>query len=178
MKTNRMKWNSRDAALTAMLAALYSAYVFYFNVTSFYPFQVRVVDALLPLSILFGFPAVIGLTLGGLIGNLLGSPFGIVDYVGGPVANLAATTLAWALTRRKFRGAWVTAVAVEIVSVTLIVGSYLVVMTSTPGVPLWIGWLEFLGSEGIAIGVLGYPLLRSVDRALARGPGQGPKKPS
>jgi len=168
MNKKRTRWNSRDVALAAVLAALYSAYVIYFAVTSFGPLQVRVVDALLPLSVLFGFPAIVGVTIGGLVGNLMGSPFGVVDYVGGPVANFVAATLAWAVTRRKFRGAWVAAILLEIAAVTLIVGSYLVALASPPGVPLWVGWVEFLGSETLAIGVLGYPLLKAVERATRR----------
>jgi uncharacterized membrane protein len=147
-----------------MLAAIYGAYVFYFAVTSFGPLQVRVVDALLPLSILYGFPAIVGVTLGGLVGNLLGSPYGIVDYVGGPVANFVAATLAWAVTRKRYKGSWLIAIVLEIVTVTVVVGSYLISLASPRGVPLWVGWIEFLGSETVAIGVLGYPLLRAVER--------------
>jgi uncharacterized membrane protein len=168
MNKSKRTWSSRDTALAAVIAALYSAYVFYFAVTSFGPLQIRIVDALLPLSILFGFPAIVGVTIGGFIGNLLGSPFGIVDYVGGPAANFVAATLAWAVTRRKFRGAWLAGILLEIAAVTLIVGSYLVSLASPPGVPLWVGWAEFLGSEAVAIGVLGYPLLKAVDRAFKK----------
>ena len=172
------KWNTRSVSLAALLAALYGAYVFYFAVTSFGPLQVRVVDALLPLSILFGPPAIVGVTIGCFIGNLLGSPIGIVDIVGGPVANLVAATLAWAITRRKFPGSWLLAVAVEIAVVTVIVGSYLVAWAAAPGVPLWVGWVEFLGSEVLAIGVLGYPLLKGVAKATERNVVLGTKNPS
>lgn len=168
MDIREAKWSSRSVALAAVLAALYSAYVFYFAVTSFGPLQVRVVDALLPLSVLFGLPAVVGVTVGGFIGNLLGSPFGLVDYLGGPTANFVAASLAWIITRRRFRGAWVGAIVTEIAAVTVIVGSYLVALASPPGVPLWVGWMEFAGSETVAIGVLGYPLLKAVDRATRR----------
>ena len=164
MQTKR-EWNSRSLALAALLAALYAAYVFYFAVTSFQVFQVRVVDAFLPLAAIFGPPAIVGVTMGAFIGNLLGSPFGPVDIVGGTVANFVAATLGWWIGRRSFRGSWAVTVAVEIAVVTLIVGSYLVSLTSSPDVPLWVGWLEFLGSETIAIGILGYPLLQAVDRA-------------
>ena len=153
-----------------MLAALYAAYVFYLAVTSFGPLQVRVVDALLPLSIILGFPAVVGVTIGCFIGNLLASPIGIVDVVGGTVANFVAATLAWGITRRKFSGSWLLAIGVEIAAVTVIVGSYLVAWAAAPGVPLWVGWAEFLGSEFVAVGVLGYPLLKAVDRAMRGNP--------
>jgi len=145
---------------------LYASYVFYLAVTSFGPLQVRVVDALLPLSIILGFPAVVGVTIGCFIGNLLGSPIGVVDIIGGTVANFVAASLAWGITRRRFSGSWLLAIGVEIVTVTVIVGSYLVAWAAAPGVPLWVGWLEFFGSEFVAIGVLGYPLLKAVDRAI------------
>lgn len=98
----------------------------------------------------------------------MGSPFGLVDYVGGPVANFVAATLAWVVTRRKFKRAWLSAIVIEIATVTVIVGSYLVALASPSGVPLWVGWVEFLGSETVAIGILGYPLLKAVDRATTR----------
>ena len=175
MEKKRVGWDSRGVALAALLAALYGAYVFYLSVTSFQVVQVRVVDALLPLSILFGPPAIAGVTLGAFVGNLLGSPFGPIDVVGGTVANFVAATIAWIVGRRRFRGAWLIAIALEIAAVTVIVGSYLVILTSSPDVPLWVGWVEFLVSEVVAIGVLGYPVLRAVDRATRRGAGSGPK---
>jgi uncharacterized membrane protein len=174
----RRPWSARSVSLAALLAALYGAYVFYFAVTSFGPLQIRVVDALLPLSVLFGPPAIVGVTIGCFIGNLLGSPIGIVDIVGGPVANFVAATLAWVITRKKFPGSWLIAVAAEIAAVTVIVGSYLVVWAAAPGVPLWVGWVEFLGSEIVAIGILGYPLLKGVARATERNTVLGTRKPS
>jgi uncharacterized membrane protein len=168
LEKKRARWSSRGVALAAILAALYAAYVFYFSVTSFQVVQVRVVDALLPLSVIFGPPAIAGVTLGVFVGNLLGSPFGPIDIVGGTIANLVAATLAWQVGRRRFRGSWLFAIALEIAAVTLIVGSYLVVLTSSPSVPLWVGWVEFLSSEVIAIGILGYPLLKAVDSATRR----------
>lgn len=170
MEYKRTRWDARAIAMTALLAAIYAAYVFYFSVTSFQVVQVRVVDALLPLSILFGGPAVAGVTLGVFVGNLLGSPFGPVDIVGGTIANFLAASLAWYIGRKKFSGAWIAAISVEVAVVTVVVGSYLVALTASPGVPLWVGWAEFLFSEVIAIGILGYPLLRAVDRATVSNP--------
>src|SRR2546427_4620475 len=101
-KTRRSR--SRSIALAAMLAALYAADVVFFAPISFQTIQVRVADALLPLSVLFGLPAVIGLTLGVLVGNLFASPFGAIDVVGGTIANFVATLLALLIGERKFRG--------------------------------------------------------------------------
>jgi uncharacterized membrane protein len=168
MGTKRDSNRSRDVALAAMLAALYGADVIFFAPIGFQLIQVRVADALLPLSILFGPPAIAGLTLGVFAGNLVGSPFGPIDIVGGTAANFAATTLAWLICKRKFRGAWPTAIAVEIAAVTLIVGSYLVVLALPPGTPVWLGWLGFFASEILPIGIVGYPLLKVIDRTVVR----------
>ncbi|MGD0395785.1 MAG: QueT transporter family protein [Nitrososphaerales archaeon] len=166
LEHKKRTWNSRGLALAAMLAATYAAYVILFGFASFAVLQFRIVDALLPLSILFGFPAVVGLTIGVFVGNFL-SPYslGAIDVVGGTAANFVAATLAWSIGRRGFKGAWVTAVLVEIAAVTIIVGSYVVVITTPAGVPLWAGWLLFLGGEVLPIGIIGYPLLRAVERS-------------
>jgi uncharacterized membrane protein len=162
-------------ALAALLAALYAAYVLYFGFISFGPLQFRLVDALLPLSILFGPPAIVGVSVGCFIGNALGPNLGVVDIVGGPMANFLAATLAWAITRKKFRGSWPLAVALEIAVVAAIVGTYVVILT---GVPVWIGSAEFLASEIVPIGIIGYPLLKSVDRATSRNAVLRPQDPS
>ena len=178
MDNKRKTWTTRNVALAALLAALYAAYVFYFGVVGFGPIQFRVVDALLPLSVLFGAPAVAGVTIGCFIGNALGPNYGVVDILGGPTANFLAATLAWAVTRRKFRGDWALAVSLEIAVVSAIVGTYIVLLGGAPGVPAWVGWLEFLGSEIVPIGIIGYPLLKAVDRATSRNRAMSPQNPS
>jgi uncharacterized membrane protein len=165
-------------ALAALLAALYGAYVLYFGFVSFGPIQFRLVDALLPLSVLFGGPAIVGVTVGCFIGNALGPNLGIVDILGGPMANFLAATLAWAITRRSFRGGWTLAVILEIMVVSVIVGTYVVLLGGAPGVPAWVGWVEFFGSEVVPIGIIGYPLLQAVARATSRNPILGTKNPS
>ena len=173
--SNKRTWTTRNVALSALLAALYAAYVLYFGFISFGPLQFRLVDALLPLSILFGPPAIVGVTVGCFIGNALGPNLGVIDIAGGPMANLLAATLAWAITRKKFRGSWPLAVIVEIAVVAVIVGTYVVILT---GVPAWLGWVEFLASEIVPIGIVGYPLLKSVDRATSRNTVLRPQNPS
>jgi len=173
--SNKRTWTTRNVALAALLAALYAAYVLYFGFISFGPLQFRLVDALLPLSILFGPPAIMGVTVGCFIGNALGPNLGIVDIAGGPTANFLAATLAWAITRKKSRGSWPLAVALEIAVVAAIVGTYVVILTN---IPAWIGWIEFLASEVVPIGIIGYPLLNSVDRATSRNLVSRPQDPS
>ena len=175
---NKGTWTTRNVALAALLAALYGAYVLYFGFISFGPLQFRLVDALLPLSILFGPPAIAGVTVGCFIGNALGPNLGVMDIVGGPTANFLAATLAWAITRKKVRGGWMLAIALEIAVVAVIVGTYVIILAGAPGVPFWVGWIGFLGSEVVPIGVVGYPLLKAVDMATSRNPVLRPRNSS
>jgi len=124
-------------------------------------FQVRVADALLPLAMLFGWPAIIGLSLGTIVANSFGG-LGPVDIFGGTVANFVACTLAYEFVRRvRFRwrffvGSWIINLCV-----TFIVGSYLAFIL---GFPVMLGWFGvFLGSC-IAINVLGYLVLHAIKR--------------
>ena len=164
MIENQTGRKSRKVAMAALFAALYAGGVTLLAPVSFQVYQVRVADLLLPLSVIFGPPAVVGLTMGTLIGNL-SSPFGIIDVVGGTVANLIATLLAWQIGKRSFRGAWFASTVAQVVAITLIVGTYLAFLLQ---IPVWLSWIGVLVGEVIAINVGGYLVLNGVSRALRR----------
>lgn len=146
---------SVQMSLAAVFAAVYAVGVVFLAPISFQVFQVRVADALLPLSILVGWPAVLGLSLGAFVANLFGG-LGPVDVVGGTIANFIATLIAWKLAHGRRHGATFAAIVAEIVVVTLIVGTYLSFIL---GIPPWISMFGiFLGSV-VAIGILGSILL-------------------
>jgi uncharacterized membrane protein len=155
---------SRQIALAALFAALYAVGVTVLAPISFQAYQVRVADCLLPLSILFGPPAILGLTLGTFVGNL-SSPFGAVDIVGGAVANFIATFVAWQIGRRKFNGSWLAGTVSEVLVITFFVGTYLSFLLA---IPVWLGWTGVLVGEIIAVNVGGYLLLNGVYRAFGR----------
>jgi uncharacterized membrane protein len=155
---------SRQIALAALFAALYAVGVTVLAPISFQAYQVRVADCLLPLSILFGPPAILGLTLGTFVGNL-SSPFGAIDIVGGAVANFIATFVAWQIGRRKFNGSWLVGTVSEVLVITFFVGTYLSFLLA---IPVWLGWVGVLVGEIIAVNVGGYLLLNGVYRALGR----------
>jgi uncharacterized membrane protein len=143
--------SSINIALTAVFAAIYSIGVVFLAPISFQVFQVRVADALLPLAMLFGWPAVLGLSLGAFVANIFGG-LGPIDMVGGFVANLIATFVAWRIAANRGRRWALVGVGSEILIVTLVVGTYLSYLLA---VPLEVSWLGvFLGSL-TAIGVLG-----------------------
>ncbi len=163
---------ARDVALSAVLAALYAGLVVALAPISFYIFQVRVADALLPLSAVLGWPAVVGFTVGCFLGNLAGvlagMPSGavLIDATGGSLANFLGCYLAYKLAsgsedKKRLLASTFVITAV----VTAIVGTYLPLLL---GFPLWMGWLGiFLGSF-VSINVMGYLVLLAFLRARLR----------
>jgi len=165
---------ARELALSAVLAAMYAAAVVLLSPVSFLPWQVRVADALLMLSTVLGWPAVIGVTVGCFVGNLLAAPWGsaflaAVDAVLGSLANLAASYLG--LKVGLGRGFWwkVAAAAVEVAVVSLVVGfylKYLLLWAFSTDVPLWLSVAGVLPGSIVSIGVLGTGLAVLVERRL------------
>jgi uncharacterized membrane protein len=147
---------------------LYAALVIGFAPISNLPIQVRVADILLPLAILFGWPMILGLGIGTVVGNLFadsitGFPSASIglDVVGGSFANLLAGFLAWkigqqALLVRGFNVSWIIGSFVETTVISVIVGGYLSIVFS---IPLAISILSILLGEIIAINIGGLLLL-------------------
>jgi len=152
----------KELSLTTAFTALYAAAVISLTSISFNIFQVRVADAMLPLAILFGWPAIMGVTLGAVISNFFGG-LGIIDILGGAIANFTATLLGWKIGCTRLKGSWLYATAVEILTVTLVVGSYLSYIFN---VPLATGLLLVLVGSVIAIGLLGHLLLRAISKPM------------
>lgn len=147
--------NSVSITLTAALAALYAVGVVFLAPISFGIFQVRIADALLPLAILLGWPAIIGLSIGAFVSNFFGG-LGPVDIVGGALTNLIATFLAWKVGANRGKPKTLLGVALEIITITVIVGTYLSYLF---GMPIQVGWLGVLLGSIVAIGILGSILL-------------------
>ena len=146
------------AVFTAGFAALYTVGVLVLAPISFQVFQVRVADALLPLAILFGWPAILGLSLGAFVANIFGG-LGPVDIVGGSIANLLAGYVAWRVAAGG--GMWraLVAIGLQILIVTAIVGTYLSYILA---LPLGIAWFGVLLGSIVAVGLLGSLLLRAL----------------
>ncbi len=151
---------TKEVSLTAVFAVLYAVSVAVLAPISFSIFQVRVADALLPLAILFGWPAIIGVSLGTIVANFFGG-LGIVDVIGGTIANFIATLFAWKIGFKKVKFSRIYAIICEIILVTIIVGSYLSYLFN---MPLILGLSGVLMGSIIAIGILGYLLLTALSR--------------
>ena len=139
---------SLDMALIAIFAALYAIGVIALAPISYGIIQVRVADALIPLSVVFGYPAIIGVTIGCFVANIY-SPFGAIDIIGGTLANFIASWLAYKLRRNI-----IIATTAATLAVTLIVGSYLTVLLGIP-----IIFVSVLVGSFIAINIIGGSLI-------------------
>jgi len=159
---------SRNLALAALFAALYAALVIGLAPISNLPIQVRVADALMPLAILFGWPAILGLGIGTVVGNsaadsITGFPSASIglDIVGGSLVNLLAGFLAWKIGQRSWRiwnrnASWFIATVIETALISLVVGGYLSFVFS---IPLDLSILGILAGEVVAINIGGFTLL-------------------
>ncbi|MCD6196151.1 MAG: QueT transporter family protein [Staphylothermus sp.] len=109
----------------AVIAAIYTGLTILLGPLSYGEIQVRISDAMLILPFLpgFGMDAVIGLTIGGFLGNLA-SPFGYIDWVFGPVANFVAALIVYLAKRISWGKLYglIIAVTGAILAVTLIIG--------------------------------------------------------
>lgn len=163
-----MKFDTRDITLTAVFAALYAVLVLVSAGISFQIVQVRIADALIPLSIVFGWPAVLGVTIGCAVANIASPmPSIITDITLGSLANFIAGVVAWKV------GLWKTGRGVgellgclaATVLITFIVGTYLAVLTE---MELWVWWLGIGIGSIISITVLGYALVRILKRVTTK----------
>jgi len=165
---------SRNLGLAAVFGALYAALVIGFAPISNLPIQVRVADALMPLAILFGWPAILGLGIGTVVGNfaadsITGFPSASIglDIAGGSLVNLLAGFLAWKIGQRGWRirnwnVSWFVATLVETALISVVVGGYLSVALS---IPLALSILGILAGEVVAINMGGFVLLNIIGRA-------------
>ena len=156
------KWiNVYSISLSAVFATLYTIGVVALAPISFYITQVRIADALLPLTILFGWPAILGVTIGCIVANLFGG-LGVLDIIGGGMANLIAGYWGWRVGQMNFKGSWLIGSSLETIIVSSVVGSYLSILFT---VPFMLSFLGVLIGSIISINGIGYLLLKTLSRS-------------
>lgn len=155
-----MKTNSTRISIIIIFAALYAVGVIALAPISYSFFQVRLADAFLPLSMIFGIPSAIGFSLGCLVSNVYGG-LGLVDIIGGTLANFLACTLAWYVARKGNFGRRFFGSILQTIIITVIVGGYLWIIFEVP-IEFSIAGV-FVGSL-IAINILGFSVQEIVRR--------------
>ena len=158
-----MKTNSRRISIIVIFAALYAVGVIFLAPISYSFFQVRLADALLPLSMIFGIPSAIGLSLGCIVSNVYGG-LGLADIIGGTIANFLACTLAWYVARKSNFSRRLIGSIIQTIIITVIVGGYLWIIFEVP-IEFSIAGV-FVGSV-IAINILGFAIQEVIRRNRA-----------
>ena len=158
-----MKTNSKRISIMVIFAALYAVGVIFLAPISYSFFQVRIADALLPLSMIFGIPSAIGLSLGCIVSNVYGG-LGLADIIGGTIANFLACTLAWYVARKSNFSRRLIGSIIQTIIITVIVGGYLWIIFEVP-IEFSIAGV-FVGSV-IAINILGFAIQEVIRRNRA-----------
>ena len=148
----------KQIPLVSIIAATYAAVTVALGNLGYSWIQVRVSEALTPLPYLLGFPAVIGLTLGCTIANAF-SPVGLVDLIAGPLLTLLAAVLSWKLNFRRRLVACIYPVVVNALGVSAYLAGFY-------GMAYEVNVLTIGVGESIAAVLIGYPLLRAIERIL------------
>jgi len=146
----------RWVPFTGAIAAVYAVTTVMLGNLGYSWLQVRISEALTPLPFLFGLPAVIGLTLGVVVANVF-SPVGLPDLVFGPMLTLVAAVLSWKFSFRRRLLACLYPVVVNALGVSAYVAGFY-------GVPYELSVLGIGAGELVAAVLVGYPLLRALER--------------
>lgn len=161
--------DTRELSLTAIFAAMYAVLVLALAGISFQLVQVRVADALIPLSIVFGWPAIIGVTIGGAVANVASPmPSVLTDITLGSIANFAASLLAWRIGLSRLINEVINeflACVVATATITFIVGTYLAILTE---MELLVWWFGIGVGSIISINILGYTLVQVVKMVVTK----------
>lgn len=152
---------TRGIALVAVIASLYAIGVISLAPISFPLFQIRIADALIPLSIVFGMPTVFGLAIGTIVANSF-SPFGYVDVIGGSIANLIAGYIGWKIGSKNFNGSNFIATIAQNLIVSSIVGPYIAILS---GIPLEVGFVGVSLGSIVSMNILGYILILVIKKS-------------
>ncbi len=160
-----MKLSSKHFALTSVIAACYAILVLAFAGISFGLIQIRIADALIPLSILYGWPVVMGVTIGGAVANVVStSPSVVMDISLGAAANFLASLLAWRISRLRLNRQSISefiGCAIATFVVTAIVGTYLAILSQ---MEIWLWWLGVGVGSLVSILILGFFLIQIMKR--------------
>ena len=155
-----MEKPSFKVTIGASIGTIYALLSVMLGELSYSWIQVRVSEALTPLPFLMGFPAVAGLTIGCVLANWF-SPVGLPDMVFGPLLTLAAAFLSWRLNFGKRVIACIYPVLVNAFGVSAYIHSFY-------GVPYILSVATISVGEFIAVFLIGYPLLMSIEKAIKK----------
>lgn len=159
-------FNTKTMIRVALIAAIYSILSLVLAPFSFGNIQVRVAEALTLLPLIYP-PAILALTLGCFITNLVGvamgaNLLGMMDVLIGTLATLIAALLTYKMRTVSFKNIPVLSILSPVLTNGLIIGAELAYVLAPTFSLVFIAIFGFevaLG-EAIAVIVIGYPLLQ------------------
>ena len=172
-----MRMDAKDISLTAIFASLYAA-INIIQTTmggpiTYGPLQLRLADCLIPLSILFGWPQILGVS----IGCFSNAYYWLdpADIIVGPIVNFAAATIIFVLRKRRsiasILGALTVGIPIGIYLYYLYTQGNPIIIEQVPNfpglsLPIWTAFVASLTmSSLITVAVMGYILLNALARS-------------
>ena len=154
------RFTTRQLALAGIIAGIYAGLTLVLPIPQYHGVQLRVAEAMTLLPFLFP-EAVLGLTVGCFLSNLLGSPF-MLDWIFGTLATLLA-----ALWTRKMPNKWLAALP-PVICNAVIVGAEIAYFAVLDGSAFWPAYglnaLTVGLGELIACYALGVPLINWISK--------------
>ncbi len=156
--------STRRLTAAAVIAALYAALTLLLPIPQYGPVQFRVAEAMTVLPFLFP-EAVLGLTAGCFLANLLGSPL-VLDWLFGTLATFLAAMWTSRVKRQWF------APLPPVLCNAVLVGGELAYFSTQDGMNFWSAWvynaLTVGVGEAVCCCVLGWLLLKYLSPVLQR----------
>ncbi|MHA2059829.1 MAG: QueT transporter family protein [Candidatus Ranarchaeia archaeon] len=140
------KQRALNLAITAVFGALYTALTILFAPISFLSFQVRISEVLIAFIPIFGWPVLVGITIGTFLGNTI-SPLGLIDMLIGTIATFAGGIGVLYIKQE------ILAFTFYAIVVSILVGWEIAFVFS---LPLFLTIVEILVGELIAAGLGGF----------------------
>ena len=164
MPTEEHLSRAQEIALTSLIAAAYGAGTIAIAPIGFGPVQVRITDALIPVSYhkRIGKAGILGVTLGCVIANTI-SPYGLPDLVIGTLANLLASSFSY-LCRHipSYKGKLLATLIPAIIIAVFVAG---VLLSAIYGAPFAATMAAITAGEIASCVVIGLPLLMALEKA-------------
>lgn len=173
VEVTRLKMNAKDISLTAIFASLYATInIIQTSMGGFItygPVQLRLADCLIPLSALFGWPQILGVSIG-CISNAY-YWLDPADVVVGPIVNFIAATAVFILRKRRsvasICGAFIVGVPIGTYLYYLYTQGNPIIVEQVPNFglsfPAWTAFIMSITiSSLIVIAVIGYILLSAL----------------
>ncbi|WP_440059108.1 QueT transporter family protein [Thermogladius sp. 4427co] len=151
-------------AKASIIAGAYAALTIALGYWSYGILQFRIADVMLVLPYLesMGVESIIGLTIGGFLSNIV-SPFGVWDWIFGPLTNLGAALIYFVVKKLKPAGLISFSIASVASSLWIAFTIGYLELYLVFGLPEW-AFYSVLASEFIILELVGYLLVKFAER--------------